>query len=412
MNMAFRSLFVCAIVLATIKLLADKEESLFDLPTTRVAEYKELATKGDSKAQHKLAMLYFIGLSGVEKDEAKGLALLEASAQAGYIDSQIALGSFHESREKSASKVEDLTLTAKWYRKAADQGSEAGCFRLGYCYLEGVGVNQSETEALAWWAKAGVPDLDAKKLVELHKRIVAGEWQANKELATISTKDPYWNWGAKTPLEASARYYSSLFSHNLKLAKDGDTKAMVKVANVYRSPSFRGEPDKDRKQSLEWLQKAVSLGEKTAFVELGKYFDDEPGASSKKTAYGYFSKAAEDGDTYAMIRIARMLEDGELGRPDAAESTRWMLKAAECGDESAWFYIGHRYQNGKGIPQDFVKAYAWFSISATDEKEGSDSAARNRLKILSAQMTRNQISDAQKLAADLWSDLERRRQGK
>ena len=129
-------------------------------------------------------------------------------------------------------------------------------------------------------------------------------------------------------------------------------------------------------------------------------------------AYEYFSKAAEDGDTYAMIRIARMLEEGELGRPELAESTRWMLKAAEYGDDSAWFYVGHRYQNGKGIPQDFVKAYAWFSISATDEKEGSDSAARNRLKVLSAQMTSEQISYAQKQAASLWSDLEKRRQRK
>ena len=410
--MAYRSLFICVIALTAIRLNAEKEESLFDLPATRVAEFKEQATKGDAKAQHKLAMLFFMGLSGVEKDEVKGLALLEASAQTGFIDSQIAIGGFYESRESAASKEKDQIIAAKWYRKAADQGSEIGCFRLGYCYLEGVGVDQSNSAALSWWSKAKIPDVDAKRLIELNTRIAAGDWKANKELAAISTKDPYWNLGSKTLSEASARYYSSLFSHNLKLARDGDTKAMVKVASVYRSPSFRGEPSKDRKQSLELLQKAVSLGEKTAFSELGKYFDDEPGVASKKMAYEYFSKAAEDGDTYAMIRIARMLEEGELGRPELAESTRWMLKAAEYGDDSAWFYVGHRYQNGKGIPQDFVKAYAWFSISATDEKEGSDSAARNRLKVLSAQMTSEQISDAQKQAASLWSDLEKRRQRK
>jgi TPR repeat protein len=85
-----------------------------------------------------------------------------------------------------------------------------------------------------------------------------------------------------------------------------------------------------------------------------------------------------------------------------------MIKAAEAGDSASWFYVGHRYQNGKGIPVNFVKAYAWFSISSSNEKEGPDGIARGRIKLLAAQMPPEKIAEAQQLAAQIWENIEKK----
>ena len=60
--------------------------------------------------------------------------------------------------------------------------------------------------------------------------------------------------------------------------------------------------------------------------------------------------------------------------------------------------VGRGYAKGKGVPQDNARAYAWFSIAATQgvdgDKKGKDIAAKL--------MTPAQIAEAQKLSGELW----------
>ena len=55
---------------------------------------------------------------------------------------------------------------------------------------------------------------------------------------------------------------------------------------------------------------------------------------------------------------------------------------------------------------NFVKAYAWFSISSSEEKEGPDGIARGRIKLLAAQMPPEKVAEAQQLAAQIWENIE------
>lgn len=41
-------------------------------------------------------------------------------------------------------------------------------------------------------------------------------------------------------------------------------------------------------------------------------------------------------------------------------------KAAEQGDATAQFNLGVIYDNGRGVPQDYQRAYAWFSVAAVN----------------------------------------------
>ena len=54
------------------------------------------------------------------------------------------------------------------------------------------------------------------------------------------------------------------------------------------------------------------------------------------------------------------------------------------------------YENGEGVPQDFVQALKWFDLAASG---GDDAAGKNR-DSLAESMTPDQIAEAQRLARE------------
>ena len=62
----------------------------------------------------------------------------------------------------------------------------------------------------------------------------------------------------------------------------------------------------------------------------------------------------------------------------------------------ALFELGLMYASGREVQRDFVSAHKWFNVAAL---RGNDEAKRYRLE-LSREMTRIEISKAQKLARE------------
>ena len=58
--------------------------------------------------------------------------------------------------------------------------------------------------------------------------------------------------------------------------------------------------------------------------------------------------------------------------------------------------LGLMYANGRGVPEDDVQAYAWFSIVAA---QGNEKAKKYK-GIIEKKMTRSQVAEAQKLARE------------
>ena len=65
---------------------------------------------------------------------------------------QASLGDRYYNGTDGADK--DFTLSAKWYRKAADQGHAMAQYNLGVMYSKGQGVEKDEVEAMKWYRKA------------------------------------------------------------------------------------------------------------------------------------------------------------------------------------------------------------------------------------------------------------------
>jgi len=72
-------------------------------------------------------------------------------------------------------------------------------------------------------------------------------------------------------------------------------------------------------------------------------------------------------------------------------------RAAELGYARAQLDLGFLYEQGKGVPMDYVAAYMWYKTAS----EGGERRAAARLKILSSVMTKAQIKEASVAAPEL-----------
>jgi len=88
-------------------------------------------------------------------------------------------------------------------------------------------------------------------------------------------------------------------------------------------------------------------------------------------------------------------------RKDDAEAVRWYRKAAEQGHAIAQHNLGVMYEEGQGVPQDFVSAYKWLNLAVSrytaDEASLRDAAIKIRDRML-ARLTPAQIATAQQWA--------------
>ena len=104
------------------------------------------------------------------------------------------------------------------------------------------------------------------------------------------------------------------------------------------------------------------------------------------------------GLSFAAPMAAGPLEDADaaLKRRDYASALRLIRPLAEQGDANAQYNFGVFYDNGLGVPQDKVRAYMWFNLSAA---QGRDGAAAFR-DLIARRMTPAQIAEAQRLARE------------
>src|SRR5512143_3606455 len=100
----------------------------------------------------------------------------------------------------------------------------------------------------------------------------------------------------------------------------------------------------------------------------------------------------------ATLVEAGPLEDADaaIKRRDYASALRLIRPLAEQGDANAQYTLGVFYDNGLGVPQDKVRAYMWFNLSAAQGREGA-AAFRD---LIARRMTPVQIAEAQKLARE------------
>jgi hypothetical protein len=69
--------------------------------------------------------------------------------------------------------------------------------------------------------------------------------------------------------------------------------------------------------------------------------------------------------------------------------------SAEQGNASAQFNLGYMYANGEGVPENYLTAYVWLSVSAAQ----GDQYAKDNIDIVKNKLTTDQLAQGQTLAA-------------
>lgn len=103
------------------------------------------------------------------------------------------------------------------------------------------------------------------------------------------------------------------------------------------------------------------------------------------------TKAADQGNTVARTHLSWLVRDGVGSPSDKSETLKYML-GASIGNINAMRALGYMYQQGRGIPQDRVEAYRWLKAAL----DHGDDVSRAALTRLQAEMTMDQIQEAQK----------------
>jgi uncharacterized protein len=105
---------------------------------------------------------------------------------------------------------------------------------------------------------------------------------------------------------------------------------------------------------------------------------------------------AEQGDSGAQFYLGLLYENGDGVPRDFVKARQWYEKAAAQGEAKAQFYLGMQSAYGEGGPMDLVQAHMWYSLAA-----GSGNAhAPGYRDDVARQMTAAQIAEAQKRARE------------
>ncbi len=115
-----------------------------------------------------------------------------------------------------------------------------------------------------------------------------------------------------------------------------------------------------------------------------------------ETAYSGFYTLAKNEDLSALNYLGVMNYLGLGRKRDVKAARMWFEKAANHGFAGAQYNLGNIYENGEGVPQDFMRAYMWFYIA---REQGHEKAEDRMRQLLSRRkIFPNQASHATDLA--------------
>lgn len=72
---------------------------------------------------------------------------------------------------------------------------------------------------------------------------------------------------------------------------------------------------------------------------------------------------------------------------------------AEQGVATVQFSLGVMYDNGEGVPEDFVRAHMWFNLAAAN----GDTTAKENKDLIAQILTPADLATAQRLARECFA---------
>jgi len=212
---------------------------------------------------------------------------------------------------------------------------------LAELYETGVGVEQDDAEAAAWYARAA-------ELLEEEAR--TGDPGAIERLGDLYLAGH----GVPKNVEQALSLYESA-------ADRGRTGAHVKLARLYEKGV---EVPADPEETFIHYEAAAEQGHRSATYSLARLYADGEGVPQDgRQAVALYRESAAMGEIRSYARLGDLYAQGEAVPRDEAQAVEWHTRAAEQGDPKGMYRLGQAYERGRGVPVDLVQALMWYRLA-------------------------------------------------
>ncbi len=148
------------------------------------------------------------------------------------------------------------------------------------------------------------------------------------------------------------------------------------------------------KVAFELLTKAAKAGDVSAQANLGvAYFGSKNFLPDFTKAKYWLEKSIRGNSPQGAFNLGLLYEQGKGEQSNIGKAIGLFELSADRGYLPAQKELGMLYMQGTLVKQDLIKAYKWYSLAALQ----NDNVASNMLVVLSKQMTKEQLSQANKL---------------
>jgi TPR repeat protein len=195
-----------------------------------------------------------------------------------------------ESRRIDQQEIEEL-------RQRAEQGDTSAQMELGENYLYGILVEPDDAEAVRWFRMA----------------------------ADQGHNGGYITLGAMAFKMEDAELVRKIYEE----ANNGDVMAQLTLGHVHWGGEFVPQSNPE---ALKWFRMAAEQGHTGSKEMLGGIYRDE---GDYEQALKWSRLAADEGSSFAQYTLGVLHLRGEGVEKDIIEAARWILKAAEQGDDYA-----------------------------------------------------------------------------
>lgn len=182
-------------------------------------------------------------------------------------------------------------------------------------------------------------DTDKEKFLQLLKESAV----YGNELASYFIADYYEDIG---DIELAKHWFENA-------VQAGDTSALVRLGHIYR---HEGE----YKNAEKYYKEAANKNDSAGMYYLGYFYEFYQ--YDEKKSLKWYKMSAENGDTYAMVRIGQYCRE----QKNYQDAMTWFTKAIEADKDNGKAYnvLGIMYNDGEGVQEDKNKAFSYFKKSA------------------------------------------------
>lgn len=319
-----------------------------------------------------------------EKQRQEYLKNLEVQAPNENTPFEKAFQLFHE---------EKYTDAADGFKKLSDEGDLDATCVLASLHLQGLGVDQSTEAARALFKKAAnrnhpLAMLELAMLIEKEKpqeafRLYQRSGWAGQPLANLKLGHCYETGDLGVPKNPE-----QAFSYYEKSANAGIWAAKDKLARCY-DLGFGTDPDPERATKL--YREAALNGVISAQLALAeRYFTGQGAKEDRVEAVRWLAVASKNGSADAQVLLGDCYEKGDAVDQNYGIAGSYYSAAAKQGDPLGRQRLAGLYRDGKGTPEDPIRAYVILSrakghpLVDKDLKDIVDSFTPEQLKIAQA----------------------------